>query len=427
MRDSEKIKNSDIQQTIIVGAGALVGAFFSYLLQFVLGRTLSVSDYGSFNALLSLSYLVGVPASVFGISLVKTVSELYVRGERGKMKKLFLKLSIASLLVGFVLTTVFFFLRFEVSDYLKVESVPSIMLFSVLFGLSFISILPSAYLQSLQKFKKYSVYHILVCFNRFVIPTILVFFGFGLIGVFGGMVGATVLTLMFSILFIRGSFKVTGSENFNLNEYYRRLLAFSLPVLFVNFFLVALNNVDLIMVKRFFPAMDAGYYAGTSTLGKIFLFGSGAVTIIMFPKITALFSKGEIYLKEFKRLTALLIFIVVAGISCYHIFPKLLTHVFFGKTFESSIQFLPLFSVFVGLYILISFFVMFFLAIDKKNVSLLLLPGVLLQYILLNIYHGSIFQVIWVNIIVCIITLSLLVVYFYAQIVKCPKRLQIKN
>ncbi|MBU0535004.1 oligosaccharide flippase family protein [Patescibacteria group bacterium] len=427
MSNKETTKNSDIQQTIIVGAGTLIGAFFSYLLQFVLGRKLSVSDYGSFNVLLSLSSLVSVPISVFGISLIKIVSELYVRGEKGKMKKLFLKLSVASLLLGFVFTSVFFFLRFRISSGFKVESVPSITLFAVLLGLGFLSTLPPVYLQGLQKFKKYSAYQVLGSFNRFVIPTLLVFAGFGLVGVFGGMVGAALLTFVLSLLLIRGSFKVTGSESFNLNEYYKKLISFSLPVLFVNFFLIALNNMDLIMVKRFFSGLDAGYYAGTATLGKIFLFGSGAVSVIMFPKITGLYAKGEGYLKEFKKLTSLLIFIVIAGVICYHIFPQLLTHLFFGKTFENSIQFLPLFSIFIGLYILISFFVMFFLAIDKKKVSLLLLPGVLLQYILLNIYHVSLFQVIWVNIIICIITLSLLIIYLYAQVIKCPKILQIKN
>jgi O-antigen/teichoic acid export membrane protein len=423
----EKTKNSDIQQTIIVGAGILIASFFSYLLQFVLGRTLSVSDYGSFNALLSLSYLVGVPASVFALSLVKVVSELYVKEEIGRMKKLFTTLCLSSILIGLILAFTFFFLRFRISDDLKVESVSSVALFAILMGLGFISILPPSYLQGLQKFKSYSVYQIINCFLRFIIPTLLVFAGFGLVGVFGGMVGSTILTFLISLLLIGRSFKSTATGIFSLTNYYKKLIAFSLPVLFVNFFLMALNNVDLIMVKRFFPSLDAGYYAGAATLGKMFLFGSGAVTVIMFPKITALFSNGEDYIKEFKKLTSLLVFIVILGVTCYHVFPRLLTHVFFGRTFENSIQFLPLFSIFVGLYILISFFVLFFLAIDKKNVSLLLLPGVVLQYILLSIYHTSIFQVIWVNIFICIITLSLLIIYLYAKVIKCRKTLQIKN
>jgi O-antigen/teichoic acid export membrane protein len=423
----EKKNNSDIKQTIIVASGTIIGGFFSYLLQFFLGRNLSVSDYGSFNALLSLSYLVGVPAGVFGVSLIKIVSELYAKDERGKIRRLFLKLSVASLLIGFVLTSVFFFLRFTISSGLKVENVSAIMLFAVLSGLGFLLTIPTSYLQGLQKFKGYSVYQIIACFTRFIIPSLLVLAGFGLIGVFGGMVGASIITFLISLLLINGSLKASEGGTFYLRDYYKKLLAFSLPVLFVNFFLMALNNMDLIMVKRFFPSLDAGYYAGTATLGKMFLFGSGAVTVIMFPKITALFSRGEDYLKELKKLTSLLVFIVIAGVGCYYIFPSLLTHLFFGKTFENSIQYLPTFSIFVGLYILISFFVMFFLAIDKKKVSWLLLPGVLLQYILLNIHHGSLFQVIWVNIIVCIITLSLLIIYLYAHVIKCKKTLQIKS
>ena len=68
----EKIKgmrsNKDVLDTIIVGGATLFGSVFSYLLQFVLGRKLSVGDYGTFNALLSLSctsfYFHGVLGSV---------------------------------------------------------------------------------------------------------------------------------------------------------------------------------------------------------------------------------------------------------------------------------------------------------------------------------------------------------------------------
>jgi len=37
--------------TLIVTIGSFAGAFFSYLLQFILARYLSVQDYGTFNAL----------------------------------------------------------------------------------------------------------------------------------------------------------------------------------------------------------------------------------------------------------------------------------------------------------------------------------------------------------------------------------------
>ena len=86
--------------TVYIGAGSIFAAIFSYLLQFVFGRVLSVADFGTFNALISLSYLVGVPAGVFGVSLVKYVSELSSRQDTKKLTALYWKLMALSLLLG---------------------------------------------------------------------------------------------------------------------------------------------------------------------------------------------------------------------------------------------------------------------------------------------------------------------------------------
>lgn len=425
MNSLRKLRNSDLWETIIVTAGTMVGAFLSYLLQFVLGRKLSVADYGSFNGLLSLASIVGVPAAVLGISLTKVVSELFAKEDKNRIKRLYIKLAIFALVLGFLLFLVFFILRFNIASSLKINSTISIVFFAMLSGLGFITVLQPAFLQGLQKFGGYALYQIIMCFIRFLIPTVLVFLGLGLGGVFGGLAAASALSFGVTLFLLGLNYKVT--EKSSLSESYKKIVLFSIPALIVTFCLTFLNNIDIIMVKKFFSMTEAGYYAGAVTLGKMFLFGAGSVTVIMFPKVAALYAKGQEYLKEFGRLVLILLMIVLAGIACYCIFPGLLTHVFFGKAFENSIRYLPLFSLFVALYVFISFLVMFFLAINKKNVSILLLPSVVLQYILLNLYHGSIFEVIWVNIIVCIITLSLLIIFLYAQVIRCQKSLRIKS
>jgi len=125
-------------------------------------------------------------------------------------------------------------------------------------------------------------------------------------------------------------------------------------------------------------------------------------------------------MKSLKRLLTLLILVLIVGVTCYQIFPEIITNLFFGKAFENSVKYLPLFSVFVAFYVLINFLVMFFLAIDKKKVGFLLLPGVVIQYIGLNLFHGSLWEVINVNIAVSVFTLILLSVYFYFSVPKTP-------
>lgn len=414
-------EDNDLYETILVASGTLIGAFFSYLLQFFLGRKLSVEDYGSFNAILSLSYLISVPAAVLSISLVKVVSELFVRNDENKIKLLFVRLSVMALIVGFLQSCLFIFLSGRISVTLKINSVTPVILFAILLGFGFLNGIPPSYLQGLQKFKNFSIYYILMCFNRFFGAFVLVMLGFGLNGVFGGMMVSSVVTFIIGTALIGLNLKTFQKSD--LSPQYKKLLSFSLPVLFVYFSLTFLSNIDLIMVKKFFTPIEAGYYSGAITLGKILLFGAGAVTTVMFPKITALYSKGVDFYKELKNLLGILISLLVIGVVCYSIFPGIITNVFFGKTFENSVKYLPMFSVFVALYVLVNFFVLFFLAIEKRAVSLILLPMILLQYLLLQQFHSSIYEVIKVDIFVCIMTLVMLILFFTAQRFKWLKSL----
>ena len=418
----EKIKemrsNKDVLDTVIVGGATLFGSVFSYLLQFVLGRKLSVSDYGTFNTLLSLSSMVGVFAAVFGTALIKVNAEIFAKKDTDKLRSLFISSVKFSLVVGVFLFLIIFSLREFISKYLNVGDSFLITLFGVSVGLGFLSVIPNSYLQGTQEFKKFSLFHIFSLFLRFLIPTIFVFMGFGLRGVYSATPISSIAGFLFGLFILNLNLK--NLKKVDVSDSLKKVFSFSSTVVLVNFSLMALNNIDLIMVKRFFSAADAGYYAGTMTLGKILLFGAGAVSIVMFPKITALHAGGKSFMKSLKRLLTLLILVLIVGVTCYQIFPEIITNLFFGKAFENSVKYLPLFSVFVAFYVLINFLVMFFLAIDKKKVGFLLLPGVVIQYVGLNLFHGSLWEVINVNIAVSVFTLILLSVYFYFSVPKTP-------
>ncbi len=406
--------NVDLFDAVLVGLATLAGSFFSYLLQFVLGRKLSVVDYGTFNALLSLSSLVGVLASVFGTSLIKVVAEIYAKKDIDKIKFLFLKLIVFSLIAGLTVFSVITLLSGYFSSSLKIEDSFLVVLFALSLGVSFLIVIPNAYMQGMQKFKEFSIFHIIHLFIRFLIPTVLLLTGFGLRGVFSGLPIAVLVAFLIGCKMVDLNLKKTTKSD--LSSYYKKMISFSLSFLVVNFCMTALSNIDLIMVKKYFSPIDAGYYAGTVTLGKILLFGSGAISIVMFPKVVALFEEGKYFLSKLRKLLFMLLLILSVGVFCYWVLPGTITRLFFGKTFENSVPFLPMFSIFVALYALINFFVTFFLAVDKKKVGLLIIPGVILQYVLLSVFHKSIFDVIKVNIGVGLFTLFILSIYFFFSI-----------
>ena len=408
-------QNTDLYNTVVVGVGSIIASIFSYFLQLYLGRNLTISDFGAFSALLSLYYLVSVPAAVFSTSLVKTVSEMDLEKDRGRLTYFFLKLGKVALVVGFIVFLGVFAFRSVIADQLQIQNIPAISVYGILTGLGFVALLPSSYLQGLQKFTSFAIYLIVININRFAIPAILVALSLGLTGVFSGMSIAVVLSFLIGFLFLRSSFG-TVDRNISLSNDFKKLLSLSLPVLLINFCMMALNNIDVILIKKYFDEITAGYYAGTVTLGKIIFFGAGAVTTVMYPKISAMHAKGKDYRKTFRNLFSLQILIVIVAVAIFCIFPGFITNLFFGERFIDSVAFLPPFSLFIGLYVFVYFLTMFSLAIDKRRVFIILLPLVLVQYLLITFFHSGILQVIRINIFICVLTLVALLSFTLPKI-----------
>jgi O-antigen/teichoic acid export membrane protein len=407
----QKVKdNKYLMGTVYIGAGSIFAAVFSYLLQFVFGRILSVADFGTFNALISLSYLVGVPAGVFSVSLVKYVSELSSRQDSKKLTALYWKLLALSLVLGVVISLIIFLLRHSISNQLKIYDTGVITIFGVLMGLAFAGSIPASYLQGLLRYRAVAFFSVASSAYRFVFSALAVLLGFKLAGAFGGMFVATVVSLVTAFLILRKN--LTTFENISLIQDYKRLVAFSLPVMFVNFGLMLLNNIDLILVKKYFEPEMAGYYAGTVTLGKIFLFGAGAVSTVMFPTISSLAARGLNYGRAFFKFLSLQLLLVAGGLVAFSVFPSFLTRLFFGQRFMNSVEYLPMFSLFIGIYIVINFLILFFLAVNRTSVFLLLLPGLVVQYILILTNHETLYDIISADIYAGIISLVLLTVFF---------------
>ena len=78
----------------------------------------------------------------------------------------------------------------------------------------------------------------------------------------------------------------------------------------------------------------------------------------------------------------------------------------------NSVEYLPMFSLFIGLYIVINFLILFFLAVSRTSVFLLLLPGLVVQYFLITSNHATLHDIIRADIYAGIISLVLLTVFF---------------
>jgi hypothetical protein len=105
---------------------------------------------------------------------------------------------------------------------------------------------------------------------------------------------------------------------------------------------------------------------------------------------------------------------LLVGLVPFVMFPGFIVELLFGKAFLPAVPYVPFFSVFMCIYVLINFMVTFFLAINETSVVYFQIPAVILQVVLLNIntFNENIYKVIYTNIFVSVLLLASLFVNF---------------
>ncbi len=400
---SDFLRDGVISGSLIVTVGLFISNIFSYVLQLFLGRSLSIMEYGEFSSLLSLTYILFIPLNAVSVSLVKLTSELKSNDDNKAIGSLFFRLSRTMIIVGLVVSLLVVLVKAFLASYLNLDSSFLLYFFAAYLCSSFLVIVPGAYLQGLLKFKQFSFYVSFSSFVRFFFPFLLILLGFGIRGVFLGMSLAAVLVFVISCLLLKKDLSDKGE--INEVSYYAKIITFGFPALLVGIGLTLLNNVDVILVKHFFSGQDAGIYSAVVTVGKVILFGAGAVAVVMFPQISALHSKGSPYISVFKKFAVLQIGIIVASVLVFILFPEAIIKILFGNKFILATSLLPLFSIFMGLYVLIQFLSIFFLAVNKTYIYVVQILTVLLQVVTISAAHSSLRQIININIIVSLVLL----------------------
>ena len=402
--------NTAVKGTLIVTIGLFIANFLAYVLQLVLGRILSVEEYGVFNALISILTIVGFANTVFSTSLVKFASELKAKVRYDALTALFWRFTAIAFLTGILLLLSFFSFRNLLGSYLNITDSTLFVLLGLYTLASLANTVPVSYLQGLLRFKAFSFVTVVGAIFRLALPLLLVVAGWQVRGVITGMSVALFISFIVGIMLLKKNFDSYEASDYS--AYYKQFIKFSGPVILANLGMLLLSNLDLLLVKHFFSATDAGLYSGVVILGKILLFGAGTVAIVMYPQITELFALKKDYKGKLNEFLFIQVLILFVGAVAFGFFPSMITHLMFGEKFIQSAAYLPLYTIFISIYVLLNFMNMVFLAINKTVMFFLYLPALLLQYLLINSFHTTLFEVIKINIIVSLSLLFFVVLYY---------------
>lgn len=177
--------------------------------------------------------------------------------------------------------------------------------------------------------------------------------------------------------------------------------------------LTLLNNIDIIYVKKVFPAEEAGIFGAWSLFAKMILYAIGPLLTLSFIFFSS--KKNEKY-HHAVFIGAFLLFIV-GGIATnlgYGMFGRLMIESLFGDTFLSLYPYIEWASLFGIGYVMMMFMMNYYLA-KKSIVSLV--PLILFPLYLggLIFYADQLVEVMYVDIIYTFATITIFLLIFFKR------------
>lgn len=386
MNDAKKL----FTNSSIIFVGTIVGSFFAYLFNMLVGRMLGPILYGQFAALLSLMLIVSVFGGAVLTVTMKYSGELYGLEKYAPLKKLIKVFSKYVLFFGLLLFFLSLIFLNPLSKFFSISSLLpiAITLFSFVFG--FLIMVNKGLLQGTQRFRAVSTLGALESGLRLLIGIILIKIGFSVSGAMLGVVLSTIIAYFLTFIPIKKLFaeqKTKDKNSFSFNK--KEIVRYTGPTLLATIFLMIAVNLDILAVKHYFPAEEAGIYAAISTIAKIILYATAPIVSVMFPMITEKKATGEKHYKLFLFSLALTMGGALLILMIYYIAPGTVIKILYGNQYISYYYLLPQIGFVILIYSLINTIVNYFLSI--KNfvfipISFLIIS---LQIFLIIMNHSS--------------------------------------
>jgi len=267
-----------------------------------------------------------------------------------------------------------------------------------------------ATLQGLLRFGYLSASNILGVILKVGFAVLLVIWGFKVNGALFACIIGGVAGYFFTLFALRLLPQAKGKEKergFNSQE----MFAFAIPVFFSTLSFTSLYTTDIVLVRHFLDAHQAGFYAALATLGKIICFVSAPIILVMFPMVSERHANGKHY-RPFLFTSLKLVGLVCLGITTvYFLFPRLMVGILFGSAYLPAASYLGLFGIFLSFYSFSFLLVNFYLSINRVRVVVFPFVAASIQIVSISLFHQSLGQVVRISILITGLLLFSLLLY----------------
>lgn len=398
--------NHLLKGSFVVLIGSLVAAVGNYFFNIIMGRMLGPEDFGALVSLLALTYIIAVPSQTINIVTARYTARYQAKGESGKISSFIIKANRNSFLLGLVAFGAFAVISPAIARYLHLTSTWLVIILGASFLISFVASVNTGGLRGLHNFTQLSINSVLTVGLKIAIATGLVYLSFGV----KGALIAFSLCLFIANFQAYFSLKLSKKRSL-LGLKLSQIFSYSSPVFLTSLCIAVLYNVDVILAKHFLDSTAAGHYAVLSLLGKIIFFATGSIVTVMFPMAVKKIAQGKSHIQILRR--SIFLVLIVSALICaiYFLFPEFIVNLLFGANYVAVAAYLGWFGLVILIFSLVNVVANYYLSIQRTDFWPILAFGVVLEIVMIYVFHQNIGQIVWSLLFTMILVLVSLIIF----------------
>ena len=318
--------------TLATAGSSLLRAAFLVLA----GRLLGPEHYAELYAALSLVFLLGTGLTPMGSAIAHFTSLYSARGELGKVAALRRQMprrlavgSAALLLLGAAAAL-------PVRSVLGFESLATPLLITLILALTLQLSSPRGLLRGMALFRSYGLNLLAESVLRLGVAVPLLLAGAtATSGLFAYALGALAALVLghLQVAPVAGEAKPEAADPRPLERMLGPLLIFALLT-------AAFQNLDMLFVKRFFPALAAGHYAAASSVAKLTALAFLPFSVANLPLFTAALARGKALGPVVLRAVGGYLALAGATLGALALWGPQILHTLYGEAFAAAAEWL---------------------------------------------------------------------------------------
>ena len=331
-----------VRQGVLVFAATMVLNLGGFAFHAVASRRIGVDDYGVLYALISTSTILAVPANLAAPVIARFAAEFRVLHDDRHVRRLVLDVVRVFGLLGIVYVVISLLTMRAAGAFLHAPMwiAPLVALVG---GTLLLSLVLRAVAQGTQDFAGFARSCVADGISK--VAGVLLFTAAGL-ALFGGVLGFLCgaiggATAIAATLFAR----YRGVEARTIGYDWRRIAVSGLGAAAVTLAGALIGSADVVLVKHYFNADQAGIYSAASLAGKVLLYFVGFVPTILLPQATERHVRGEPTRYALGMCVALLLGISIVGLIAVKFFGIVLLHALVGHAFDAAAPLLLPYSI----------------------------------------------------------------------------------